>query len=215
MAAAHDASSSGVWTSGLTITVSHTCASGAVLLVWVGYHFTVFTSISGVTYNSSALSFVGQVDNGTNQRLALYKHESPAAGTHDIVVTVNDTTSLALGVVAASATGGSSVSTHTTAGPLSDQSPTVTIPNVGADDLPYAACLSVANPTEQDVFVVEVSPGEILNLSRQAAGGNGVINWTQGTPDTWICNGARVIGAAAAGDLSAVAGEPRIVRTTF
>lgn len=201
MAVAFDASSSGQFASGLSVTVSHTCASGAMLVVFVGYSFVAFTTVSGVTYNGVAMTSQGSVTNGSNQRLMVFTLTNPASGANNIVVSFNDNTSLAMGVIGVSVTGAGSIADYTAAGPTTSTTPSVTIPSIGAGDMPVAGALTLGNPTDGDTAIVEIfaNSNHYVTAGRQAVGGDGVINWTTGASDVWLAAGVRFVDATAGG----------------
>ncbi|MGB5260438.1 MAG: DUF4347 domain-containing protein, partial [Gammaproteobacteria bacterium] len=87
LAVTTDSSSTGS-TTGSSLTVSHT-TSGTETLMIVGVSMDAQTgaSVTGVTYNGSALSLLGTVqDTGSNVRVELWQMVAPADGTHDVVV---------------------------------------------------------------------------------------------------------------------------------
>lgn len=211
--AAHDTHSNGTYASGTTFTWNHTYAASAIGLVWVGYKFSAFENISGVTVGGSAATFVARVSNaGGGNRLELWKHETPTSGSQAIVVTFSGNLGSDGGSAAGisvSATGASGWSTSTSAGPTSSTTPTVTVPSVGASDVPYAAAFTGGDPTQQDTAIVEVTAGgNFLNAERQAAGGDGVLNWSEPSGDEWMVIGARAIDSG-----GAASGQPTIKRS--
>ena len=199
MAVTVDASSSFAWSSGLTASGNHTCAAGAKLAVWVGYVYVAFTNITAMTYNGVSMgAAAATVTNGSSQRLSLYLMESPSSGTNAIQATVNDNTSLSLACVGVSVLGATSLSAATTAGPTTSTTPGVTVPSVGAADMPFACALTLPNPTSGDTSIVEIRAATdfYLNLARQAIAGDGVFDWTQGgVNDVWAAIGLRAIDA--------------------
>jgi len=85
MAITLDATSTGATpTTGLTTTVSHVCAAGAVLYVLVAIRHGA-DLMTGVTYNGSALTQVAYI--GGSVHNYIYRITAPSTGTHDIVVT--------------------------------------------------------------------------------------------------------------------------------
>lgn len=203
--AAHDTQASGQYVSGSDFTWNHTIASGGKILIWVAYKFNALESITGVTVGGSAASFVSGVQNGAGgARLEMWKHESPSTGSQAIVVTFNGDLGgdggKACGV-SASATSTSSFAAGTTSGPTVNTTPTVTIGSLGASDIPYAGALTGGDPTEADTIVSETfaDSGLFLNVARQSTGGDGVINWTEGGGDEWMCAGTRAIDSGGGG----------------
>lgn len=202
--AGHDAFGSGTYSSGTTFSWSHVFAAGSIGAIWVGYKFAAFEDIvatSGVQVGGSNATFQARVTNGGGgNRLELWTHESPGTGSKTVLVTFSGDLGADSGSAAghsASATGASGWSTATTAGPTTSTTPSVTVPSVGASDMPYAACLVGADITEQDVGLGESSAGgNFLNTQRQAAGGDGVLNWDNPAGDEWMTIGLRAINAA-------------------
>lgn len=201
--AAHDTQASGNYVSGTTFSWSHTNASGAKNLIWVGYKFNALESITGVTVGGSAATFVSGVQNGGGaNRLELWKHESPSSGAVTVEVTFNGNLGGDGGKasgVSISSTSLSGFGTGITAGPTSDTTPTITITSLGSSDIPYAGVYLSSDPTEADTICSEIQSDNFLNVARQSTGGDGVINWTQGAPDEWLCVGARAIDAGGGG----------------
>lgn len=206
--AAHDASGSGVWSTGTTFSWSHTIAAGGLLLVWVGFRNHALVSVSGVTVAGSAMTFMGSVQNaGGANRLELWKHESPSTGSVTIEVTLSASPTNAIGC-SASATSTGSFGAAITAGPTSSTTPSVTITSLGGSDLPYGGVMTLGNPTEQDTLVVEATSSRTVNVERQATGGDGILNWTQGVPDEWLAIGCRAIDGGGGG----ATGQPTMTR---
>lgn len=98
-----DATSAAEWSSGTTVTVSHTCTGSNLILFAAVESASVGNTVttSGVTYNGVAMTIVGSsVNAGTdNRRYDLWYLLAPATGAHDIVVTYSGTP--AQGAVAA------------------------------------------------------------------------------------------------------------------
>lgn len=202
--AVHDASATGTYASGTTFTWNHTFAAGAIAGICVGYKFNALEAITGVTVGGSAATFVSRVSNaGGGPRVEFWKHESPASGSQAIVVTFDGnlgTDSGAAHGISLSVTGASGWASGTTAGPTSSTTPSVTIGSLGANDMPYACVLAIADPTQQDTAILEATgTGMWLNAQRQATGGDGVLNWTQGTSDEWLVVGSRAIASGGGG----------------
>lgn len=196
--AAHDASANGTYASGISFTWNHVFAAGGIGLIAVGYKFAAFESINGVTVGGNAATFVAGVQNaGGGNRLEFWKYDTPASGSQAIVVTFSGnlgTDSGSAAGVSLSATGASGWSAATTAGPTTSTTASVTVPSVGASDVPYAAVFSGGDPAEQDTAIAEVtSGGNFLNVERQAAGGDGVLNWSIPSGDEWLVIGIRAI----------------------
>lgn len=197
--AAHDSQASQQYVSGQTFTWNHTIASGGKILVWVAFKFNALSSVTGVTVGGSPAELVSSVQNGSGgARLEMWKHESPGTGSQAVEITFNNDISgdggKACGA-SASTTSLSGYASGTTSGPTVNTTPTITIPSLGANDMPYAGALTGGDPTEADTLVVENfgDSGLFLNVSRQSIGGDGVINWTEGGGDEWMVAGTRAI----------------------
>ena len=82
-----DATSTGA-TTGNSLTISHmTSGTSRLMLVGVSMDAQTSASVTSVTYNGSALSLVGTIqDTGSNVRVELWQMVAPATGTHDVVV---------------------------------------------------------------------------------------------------------------------------------
>lgn len=200
MAATFDAFSSGVWASGLTLTISHTVAADATnLVVFAGYKFIALTNITGVTFNGVAMTHVTpDGDQGSNvQRISIWKLASPASGTHDIVITVDDNTGLSLLGIGVSATLGDAVSNATT-NPQASGNPTVTVPSQ-TDALVLAATCTEGDPAASETAIAEVNNGAglYLNVQRKAGETSTVMAWTESpNGDPYICSGISLSPAA-------------------
>lgn len=83
MAVLLDASSTGGTTAGTTITISHTVAVQSNRALFVA--ISASTNVSGVTFNSVAMSFLGSFD---SNRIKIYKLVAPTEGTYNVVVTI-------------------------------------------------------------------------------------------------------------------------------
>lgn len=84
MSIAVDSTSNGTDKLGATLTVSHTCASGALLVVNVASTDGVTTPT--VTYNGDAMTMVASI-NGSQMSSFMFVLVSADSGTHDIVAT--------------------------------------------------------------------------------------------------------------------------------
>lgn len=109
MAVTFDSSSNGSASSGTTVTVSHTVASGACLLVGV-VSTDAGVTVSSVTYNGSALTAVSGATSsaGTITEHKHYIISNPSTGTNNIVVTMSGTITGTVRVLAASYIGADS-----------------------------------------------------------------------------------------------------------
>lgn len=80
------ATSQGTTEAATSLTIPHTITTENYLRVWVS---TDNQTISGVTFNGVALTLVASKTNsGANLKVALYGLVNPAAGTHNIVITM-------------------------------------------------------------------------------------------------------------------------------
>jgi len=100
MALAHDADSSSSGTQVKTLTWSHINA-GDLLVVGVDTFYIAarysIQAVTGITYNGVALTKIDAQDAGVYCRSELWYLIAPAAGTHDIVVTLADVTGYIVG----------------------------------------------------------------------------------------------------------------------
>jgi len=100
MALAHDADSSSSGTAVSTLTWSHINA-GDLLVVGVDTFYIAarysIQAVTGITYNGVALTKIDAQDAGVYCRSELWYLIAPAAGTHDIVVTLADVTGYIVG----------------------------------------------------------------------------------------------------------------------
>lgn len=130
MAIAFDASSDGGFVTGTSLTWSHTC-TGSNLLLRVGTRGTSSSgaqNVTGVTYNSVALTKIAELtgDGGSQRALALWELKGPATGAN--TVAVSGSPSDVLVGCAASYTGvGATFDASNTAGATSATSLAVTV----------------------------------------------------------------------------------------
>lgn len=92
MAIAFDSSSSGVATSGTTLSFSHTCASGAGLYVFVQDGASGSDTVTSVTYNAVSLTKIADVSGANNGFVTLWFIPNPATGTNTILITRTSST---------------------------------------------------------------------------------------------------------------------------
>jgi hypothetical protein len=106
MAIALDATSSSANQTGSSVTFSHTCTgSNRILIVGVAIADNSDT-VTGVTYNSVALTSIASADNFNGSRnVTLWYLIAPATGANNIVVTLSGTPAAFFSVGAASYTG--------------------------------------------------------------------------------------------------------------
>lgn len=88
MAVTYDSSANGNANS-TTLSFNHTCAANATL--YVGVMTNDPTTVSGVTYNSVAMTAQGTPfnDGGNNFKLSVFKLLNPASGTNSVSVTIS------------------------------------------------------------------------------------------------------------------------------
>lgn len=104
MAIAVDSTSSGVGSTGTTVTVSHTC-TGTDLVLIVGVTGNDGSTPTAATYNGVAMT--KSIDlQGTNADVVVFSLVGPDTGTHDIVVTKTNGTEIQVGAVSFAGAGG-------------------------------------------------------------------------------------------------------------
>ena len=71
-----------------SMTVSHTTGSGSnrLMLVGISYNNDDYETVTGVTYNGTALTQVGTVNNSDDARVYIYSLVGPDSGTHNVVI---------------------------------------------------------------------------------------------------------------------------------
>ena len=75
-------------TAGISITIPHTTSgTNRLMLVGVSFNNNGLETVTGVTYNSVALTFVGTIRNVDDARVEIWRLIAPDTGTHDVVVT--------------------------------------------------------------------------------------------------------------------------------
>ena len=84
-----DAVSSGTTSGGSSITISHTIGSGSdrLMLVGVSMNNDGYETVTGVTWNGTALTPVGTEANDDDARVEIWRLVAPSTGTHNVVVT--------------------------------------------------------------------------------------------------------------------------------
>lgn len=96
MAIAFDAASpADQFASATTLTFSHTCTGSDLVLLVVGACISTET-ITGVTYNGSALTQIGSTQSVAfgGKTLSLWAKVGPSTGAHDVVLTASSSTSI-------------------------------------------------------------------------------------------------------------------------
>ena len=78
-----------------SLTISHTTGNGDDLFMLVGVSLQNgdYEYVTGVTYNSTPLALVGAEARDDDSRVEIWKLVSPESGTHDVVITFNETLS--------------------------------------------------------------------------------------------------------------------------
>jgi hypothetical protein len=78
-----------------SLTISHTTGNGddRLMLVGVSLQNGDYEYVTGVTYNSTPLALVGAEARDDDSRIEIWKLVSPESGTHDVVITFNETLS--------------------------------------------------------------------------------------------------------------------------
>lgn len=87
MALSLDATASAKNSGSSSLTYSHTCASGAVLVVFVDDGDSGTDSVTGVTYGGAALTKIGSIEGPNNDYESAWFLATPASGTNNVVVT--------------------------------------------------------------------------------------------------------------------------------
>jgi prepilin-type N-terminal cleavage/methylation domain-containing protein len=84
-----DAVSSGTTSGGSSITISHTTGSGSdrLMLVGVSMNNDGYETVTGVTYNGTALTLVGSEATTDDARVEIWRLVAPSTGTHNVVIT--------------------------------------------------------------------------------------------------------------------------------
>lgn len=190
-----------------TLTVSYTVTAATVLLVGVGIGFNdagtdPLTGVTGVTWNGSAMTAVAGSDSDDNNFVGArwYQINSPATGTHDVVLTTT-TNSIQRSVHiiaftdASTTLGTPSVATGTTA------NPSVTVVDTASGEIVVALSVNdndSGNTVQANTLIYEIeSLDNDTEHSSQylatAVGANTSMTWTQtGSGDGWATNGLAV-----------------------
>jgi prepilin-type N-terminal cleavage/methylation domain-containing protein len=164
-----------------TMTVAHTTGSGSdrLMLVAISYNNNDDETVTGVTYNGTALTQVGERNNGNDAQVYIYILVAPDTGTHNVVI--NFSSALDEGAIAG-------VMTFTG---VDQTTPLGTFASaVGNDSTP--ATVSISSASGELVFGVVSSEYEALtassgqderwNMSISGAGTNGAGGTDAGAP---------------------------------
>lgn len=199
--ATFDAASSASGTGVSSLSWSHTCAASAILVVGGQWIANALGNISGITYNSSALTAAGTAQAAANDSKATrqWYHLTPASGANTVAVTAT-TTLDHLSAGAVSATSGTTPADYTKAVSSSATTATVTVPNVVSGDLVVDSLLIAGSPTvgADQTQRWNLNPNAFGAGSTQLGANGGVMSWTQGTPDDYVLTALRIPNAGAA-----------------
>lgn len=190
-----------------TLTWAHTCGASATKLVVLaaGAKGNAGRDITGVTYNSVALTFVGAQDDANFVNAEIWKLDSPGTGSaFNIVVTYAETLVDQTGGAisfneSATAEGAPTGATNTT------DNPSVTVADTASGDIVVSILISDIGPvgatTEGDTLIFEdedVDSDCDTNAQRQVAtGANTVCSWTSASGgNRWAAVGVAIKDAA-------------------
>lgn len=204
---------------GTTLTISHTVTAANLLLVGVGVGFDdvgtdPLTVLTGVTYNGVAMTAVSGSDSDDNsfEGCRWYSLASPATGTHDVVITVNNNDAqIGVGIIgftdANTTLKTPSVATNTTA------NPSVTVVDTASGDIVVSALAtdgsSGATTAGGTVFtngdIEDINSDSDFNFQYQtASGANTNCTWTNSTTGSgWATSGLAVRAAGGGGAAAA------------
>jgi prepilin-type N-terminal cleavage/methylation domain-containing protein len=164
-----------------TMTVAHTTGSGSdrLMLVAISYNNNDDETVTGVTYNGTALTQVGERNNGNDAQVYIYILVAPDTGTHNVVI--NFSSALDEGAIAGVMTF-TGVDQSTPLGTFAS--------SIGDDSTP--ATVSISSASGELVFGVVSSEYEALtassgqderwNMSISGAGTNGAGGTDAGAP---------------------------------
>jgi len=199
MALSVETTSSTTGTSVMSLTFSHTVTSANKIVVTVGIGNANGVTISGVTFNGDALSFVaGKTDSNPWCRVEIWERHNPDVVTGNVVVTFSGTTYHAAAgctgyIGAAEALGSPSTNGASTA------NPTVTVVDSANGDLVTSVMMtdgSVAATTPAGTQLWEVENlGSDCDINAQyqtASGASTVCSWTNSTTDNYAAAGVAV-----------------------
>lgn len=195
---------------GTTLTWAHTCGASAnklVVLATGASGDSAARNITGVTYNSVALTFVGAQDDANFTNAEIWRLNSPTTGSsQNIVVTYGGTlVDCAGGAISfnesASAEGSPTGATNTT------NNPSVTVADTASGDIVVSVLVSDIGPvgttTEGGTLIWEdedVASDTDSNAQRQvASGANTVCSWTSASGgNRWSAVGVAIKAGVAA-----------------
>ncbi len=203
-----DAVASGSIATNTTLTYAITCTAGAQLVVgnsWFADALGNFNGASAATYKGTNLTAAGAaiVTSSYGARIWTDARNLCDGTTGNVVLTASGSIdTIVSGAV--SFTGAGSVADYTTASG-STTTPTVTVPNAGANDFIFDTCAGVgtwslgtngANQTSR--WNLAASGNRGVGSTQDGADG-GVMGWEQGTPDTWRCAALRIVASGGGG----------------
>jgi len=177
-----------------TVTVAHTCSgTNRVLLVAFSNRFGTIFDITGVTYNSVAMTQLGTINNsdsGANIEGWLFGLIAPATGANNVVVTIDaPPTDTSIGIISFNAANQTTAfGTCATATQNNSNSPSVTV--VGAtNDLIIDAVATYAAPSSATVGSGQTERAKLLAsggllMSSEDGAASVVMDWSLGS-NTW------------------------------
>lgn len=188
-----------------TLTWAHTCGASATKLVVLatGAKSGVSTdrNITGVTYNSVALSFVGGQDDANFCNVEIWKLDSPTTGSSQNIVVTYGATLVDQTGGAASFNGTSNTDGAPTGATNTTDNPSVTVADTASGDIVVSVLLSDIGPvgatTEAGTLIWEdedVDSDCDSNAQYQTAtGANTVCSWTSASGgNRWAAVGAAI-----------------------
>ena len=182
-----------------SLTFAHTITLANKLMVTVGIGDSTGITVSGVTYNSQSLTFVGAVTDGNPWcRVEIWEKHNPSVTTANVVVTFSGSPTQgaagATGIIdAATALGTASTNTTTST------NPTVTVVDSASGDIVVSVATldgQAATTTEAGTLLWEIEDlGSDIDVNAQhqtASGASTVCSWTNSTNANWAAIGVAV-----------------------
>lgn len=204
-----DAVSSAINQTTTTPSWSHTCTgTNLLLVVTVGWrHQDPGNAITGITYNSVALTQLGTTSNGEFATAEIWYLLAPATGTHTVAATFTDLARAHLGAVSYTA-----VNQSTPLGTYASNTGTSTAPSVTVTSATGDVVIAVGAERGTETFTTGASQtmrweaDAASNVSAQcddeAGAASVVMDWSTDDSQEWVAVGVSIQALAAAGHMS-------------
>ena len=194
-----------------SLTISHTTGSGTNRLMLVGISFVndEMETVTSVTYNGVALTWVGTGANGDDARMEIWRLIAPPTGTYNVVITFSAPLRRAAVAGVMTFTGvHQTTPLGTFVSAVGNASPATVNVTSAANELVFdtVACESCTSftvgPSQTQRWNLSAPDGPRLTPgagSTELGAVSVTMSWTQGFADYWAIGGVSIKPAAAAG----------------